>query len=288
MDVSFLLIGNIFFSYIYHKKIVWCIRHGTFNLGKSKILTILIGKFILPLISRVPKKIVYNSRFSKKYYENLGYSKKKSLIIYNGYSEDIFKPNYKLKKQFIKNYNLKKNQIIFGYVARFNPQKNHYFLFKNLDILKKKYQIDFKLVLVGGNIRNNKTLNELIRKFDLKKNILILPETNKINTIYPIFDINFMVSSYGESFPNTIAESMLSGVPCIASKVGDSLNIIGKNGYLFEIGDSNKFIDCILKSLDNLRNSYKWQLKKITCRKTIISRFNIKKMFLEYDKIKNY
>ena len=57
---------------------------------------------------------------------------------------------------------------------------------------------------------------------------------------------------------------MLSGVPCIASKVGDSLNIIGKNGYLFEIGDSNKFIDCILKSLDNLRNSYKWQLKKIT------------------------
>ena len=54
-----------FFSYIYHKKIVWCIRHGTFNLGKSKILTILIGKFILPLISRVPKKLYTIRDFQK-------------------------------------------------------------------------------------------------------------------------------------------------------------------------------------------------------------------------------
>ncbi len=275
------------FALMFNITIFWCIRHGTFNIGKTKFFTLIIGKFLLPLISSVPKKIIYNSRFSKKYYEDLGYNKKKSLLIYNGFSKDFFKPNNILKNKFKKKYKIKKNQVIFGYVARFNPQKNHHFLFKNFYILKKSYQINFKIILVGGNIKNNKIINELIKKFDLKKHIVILSETNKINSIYPIFDINLMLSSYGESFPNTVAESMLCGVPNIASKVGDSSNIVNKSGYLFESNNNIKFRVCVNKSLDDLRNIYKWKLKKVNCRKFIIKNFDIKKMFIKYDKIKH-
>ena len=53
--------------------------------------------------------------------------------------KNYFKPNKLFKKAFIKKYKIKNNHIIFGYVARFSPQKNHIFYLDCL-IFKKKYE----------------------------------------------------------------------------------------------------------------------------------------------------
>ena len=278
------LIATIF-SLTKNIKLIWCIRHGNFLLMKTKFLTIIIGKIIMPLLSFVPNRIIYNSNFSKNYYEKIGYNKKKSKVIFNGFSKKTFKPNIKLKNEFKKKNKIKKNQIIFGYVARFNPQKNHYFLLSSLNKLKNLNNLNFKTILIGGNIRYNKNLLKLIKKFDLKEEIMILPETNKINLIYPIFDVNFLVSSYGESFPNTLAEAMLSGIPCISSYTGDSKNIIGNNGYLFENDNQKKFISSVEKCLKDFRNKTHWNIIQNNCRKSIIKRFGIINMIKKYELI---
>ena len=286
---------DVFFSWMFHScliatlasiinniKLIWCIRHGSIVLSKTKILTIIIAKYILPILSSVPSKIVYNSNFAKKYYEKLGYKKNKTQVIYNGYYKNSFKPNKIFKAAFIKKYKIKRNQIIFGYVARYSPQKNHYFLFDCLKSLKKKSNLSFKLILVGGNIKNNNNLSNLINQFDLKKEIIILKETNKINFIYPIFDLNFLVSSYGESFPNTLAEAMLSGTPCLTSDVGDSKYIIGKYGFLFNKNDKNHFIKNIIRFKKKFLKKKEFNKLKHNCRQRIINLFDIN------DKIKRY
>ena len=274
-----------FIAKIYNIKLFWCIRHGNFILFKSKILTIIIAKFILPILSSIPFKIVYNSNFSRKYYEDLGYRKKKSRVIYNGYSKEYFKPNKFLKKKFIKKYKIKNNHIILGYVARFSPQKNHIFLLDCLSFIKKKYDINFKLVLVGNNVQNNQSLLNLINKFDLKKETIILKETNKINLVYPIFDINVLVSSYGESFPNTLAESMLCGIPCISSQVGDSKYIIGKTGFTFKQNDKKSFIKYLIIFKKKFFKTNKINYLTNNCRSRILTLFNLSDKIKKYNKL---
>ena len=187
--------------------------------------------------------------------------------------------------RFIKKHKLKNNKIIFGYVARFSPQKNHEFLFNCLSYIKKKHNIYFNLILIGNNIKNNQNLNTLINEYGLKKDILILKESTNINLVYPIFDLNFLVSSFGESFPNTLAESMLSGTPCISSNVGDSKYIIGKYGYVFSPNDKKKFVNCILKfRKSSLKKGNLIKLKK-NCRKRIISLFDLNDKLQKYNKL---
>ena len=288
---------DVFFSWMFHScllasfaaiinniKLIWCIRHGSIVFGKTKILTIIIAKYILPILSSIPIKIIYNSNFSKKYYEKLGYNRNKTQVIFNGYYKNYFKPNKLFKAAFIKKYKIKSNQIIFGYVARFSPQKNHKFLFDCLNSLKKK-KLSFKLILVGDNIKNNNNLKNLIRKFDLKKEIIIFKETKEINLIYPIFDLNFLVSSYGESFPNTLAESMLSGTPCITSDVGDSKYIIGKYGFLFNKNDKNDFMKNIFNFKKKFLKKKEFNILKHNCRERIISLFELNDKIKRYNKI---
>jgi len=276
------IIGGLFAFCIFKKKIFWNIRHSNFP-NKIKLKYKLILSISSFLSHFIPKKIIYCSKVSEKYHTEYGFSKYKSNLIYNGF-EDLF---FKIDKNFKKNFSIKyklNNNIIFGCVGRWHDQKDHKNLFKALSILKKfQKEIKFKLILIGKKISlENSELNNLINTYNLKNDIIIVEETNFIQNIYSLFDISILSSSYGEGFSNFLSESMICGIPCISTNVGDAQEIISNLGKISIPSDSNSLYLNIIEFLKIKSNKDTWNYLKNNSRNHILKNYSIDTMINNY------
>tara|TARA_Y100000816_G_C25981973_1_gene512721 strand:- start:156 stop:575 length:420 start_codon:yes stop_codon:yes gene_type:complete len=135
-------------------------------------MTIFIS-IICGLFSRlVPKKIIYCSDESIKFHENKHfYSKKKTSLIENGYSEKTFYPSNKLRLNFRKKQNIKIKDIIFGFAGRYAKQKNIDSLLLAFSKIAKKYG-NLYLYMAGKNINSqNKELVDLVSDYQIKDKV---------------------------------------------------------------------------------------------------------------------
>lgn len=98
-----------------------------------------------------------------------------------------------------------------------------------------------KLVLVGTGVnRQNPTLVGLVDALGLRDRVLLCGAREDIPAVYAAVDIA-VSASRAESFPNSIAEAMASGLPCIATDVGDVRAIVGNAGIVVPPGDAAAF-----------------------------------------------
>ena len=109
----------------FYSKIFWNIRHSELNNQISKITTIYIS-IICGLFSRiVPKKIIYCSERSKFFHENQHfYTRSKSSLIENGFSDKTYFSSKKLRFKFRKKNNINNLDLILGFAGRYARQKN--------------------------------------------------------------------------------------------------------------------------------------------------------------------
>ena len=91
---SWMYHSNFFTLFIprkYHYKIFWNIRHSLLNFKISKKTTIFISFFCSIFSRYIPKKIIYCSEKSIKFHQsNHLYSKRKTILIDNGYSAKTY------------------------------------------------------------------------------------------------------------------------------------------------------------------------------------------------------
>ena len=73
---------------------------------------------------------------------------------------------------------------------------------------------------------------KLVRDLDLDRSVVLLGPRSDIELIYPAFDVLTLCSIDGEGFPNVLCEAMACDVPCVATDVGDSAEIIGDCGLI--------------------------------------------------------
>ena len=266
--------------------ILWNIRYSNIEKGKAKLTTILIIKILSKLSYSIPKIIITVSKKAKKIYEDVGYNKKIFKFIPNGYDLSILKINKAQKLNFRKKIRLKKNIFLIGKVARYDPQKDHFNLLNALSIVRAK-NLNFFCVLVGTNInRNNINLVSKIKKLKLTNHIKLFGQSKNISQVMNGLDIHVLSSSYGEGFPNVIAESMACGTPCIATDIGDASSIIGKNGWTVPSRNPAKLAIAIEKALYE-KGTMKWNKKCINARLRIKEQFSIGKMLNLYNKAWN-
>lgn len=277
------LIGGIAARLAGVKNILWNIRYSNFEIKKAKLTTILIVKILIKLSYVIPLSIIVASKKAKKIYETSGYDKKKLILIPNGYDLSILKPSKLQKRFFKKKYKIKKSTLVIGNIARYDPKKDHLNLLNSLSIVRSK-NINFICILAGSNIdRNNISLVTKIKELKLSNYVKLIGQKDNIIEIMNGLDIYIQSSSYGEGFPNVVAEAMACGVSCVVTDVGDAAFIVGKTGVVVPPNNSIQLANALEKTIrkigtKDLKNkSYKSRLR-------IKENFDIIKMIKLYNK----
>ena len=277
------LIGGIAARLAGIKNILWNIRYSNFEIKKAKLTTILIVKILIKLSYVIPQSIIVVSKKAKKIYERSGYDKKKLILIPNGYDLLILKPSKLQKRFFKKKYKIKKSTLVIGNIARHDPKKDHLNLLNSLSIVRSK-NINFICILAGSNIdRNNISLVTKIKELKLSNYVKLIGQKDNIIEIMNGLDIYIQSSSYGEGFPNVVAEAMACGVSCVVTDVGDAAFIVGKTGVVVPPNNSIQLANALEKTIrkigtKDLKNkSYKSRLR-------IKENFDIIKMIKLYNK----
>lgn len=190
--------------------------------------------YLLSILSRIPKKILYNSHDSQKNHELYGF-KGFSEILYNFCDKDIFyRRNSSFNERFKKRLGLSPDQRIILFVGRNHPVKN-FNLFK--DTAKKMSENKmFVFICLGVE---NKTIKQ--------DNLICFRSSKSPQYFYSISDILFQ-TSISESFPNVLLEASACECLLLASDVGDS-NLIAHRDFLFDPHKPINFQKVFMKML---------------------------------------
>lgn len=153
----------------------------------------------------IPDKIIYVSNFARQQHTEAGFTKKKSVIVYNGLDVDKF------KKANQCTLSVDKNKINIGMIARYHPVKNYPKFFAIA-----RHAIEFNsnchFYLIGkGNDKGNAELVTLLSENNVSDNTTLVNEMEDVSSIIPCFDL-LVSTSKSESFGLTIVEAILSNV----------------------------------------------------------------------------
>lgn len=213
------------------KRVLWSIRASEYGPGLRTFPTRLIVRMLAHLSHTVPSKILVVGRRALEKHADLGFSRQKMLCIPNGYSQ----PDPEAIEHWNKDADvpeLNPSSMVFGMMARYHPQKDHLGLLRGFSMVKKG-RGDWYLKLAGEGLdSSNKELVAEISRLGLADNVVLLGPTSNPDAFYRSLNVHILSSSFGEGFPNVVAESMLNGVPNLVTDVGDSAEIVGDTGWV--------------------------------------------------------
>jgi glycosyltransferase involved in cell wall biosynthesis len=186
-------------------------------------------------------------------------------VIPNGIDITLFKP--KDKTTFRKKFGLpiSKKIILFAAPTLNDKQKGAKYFLESLKYIKNK---DWMVLTLGKKLG-----------FDIEKKINFnikqlgyIPNPNLVSEVYNTADI-FCITSFDDTFPTAVLESMACGVPVVGFKTGGIPEQVSNNcGILVE----PKNIEGLAKAIDgalndtNLRNEF-----SLNCRKRALNNYSI-------------
>jgi glycosyltransferase involved in cell wall biosynthesis len=210
-----------------HITIVWGVRNTSLSLKHTRLTTIATMLVCSILSRRVPKRIVACSTNAVHIHKRYGYDPSKWSVVLNGVDfNEMYESNEERVSQR-KALGVAPSEFLVAVVGRDDPQKNHPGALAS--IAEARHEIPhIKCVMAGKGLdRTNERLTRLIRKLNLEKCVQLLGQCEQVRQIYNAADVLLMSSTYGEAFPNVVAEAMACGLPCIVTDIGDAALIVG-------------------------------------------------------------
>ena len=245
------------------------------NYKKNKFLKIIYRVYFKFCLKYIDKKVFvskFNYDFALK--EKII---KKGDVIYNGLNKEKLKfyNKKKVKNLLARHLNTNfNNKFVIGTIGRHCYAKNYEFLINIFpDILKiNPFAV---CVIIGGFGNETNKYKRLIKKLNLKNKIFLTGEINNASKFISAFNIFTLTSRY-EGLPITLIESLLAGLPILASRVGGIPEMLNSDDrQLFELNNKNDFLKKIIdlsqkeKVIKNIKKNNRELAEKYDIKNTV-------------------
>ncbi len=234
------------FPILFFRKCCGTIHHDLKYFSREKISTKISILLTLFLQKLSMCHLIYVSHASLKSHVEIGFSKSNSSVIPNG-SPLIIPKNVN---------NLKIKQLL--YVSRWDKIKNFDLAIEISKKLLEENIID-RVVFVGKEVhQRNKDLLSIITDNNLNGKIKLEGFQSNLKKFYKSSSIT-LISSYSESCPMALIESLSYGLPCFSTDVGDVKNIYNDNeDFIYKTATEAK------EKISNYLNKTKSERDKIS------------------------
>jgi glycosyltransferase involved in cell wall biosynthesis len=208
--------------------LVWNIRCSDASLSAADIAL----RRMLSWCSPVPDAVVVNSRAGQHFHERIGYRPRRWEYVPNGFDINKLRPDPEARGRIRAELTIDEETILIGLPARHHPMKDHDTFLTAAPILTAT-RPEVCFALLGAGIEpSNRALIKAIESRGIADRILLLGERDDMAEMYAAFDIVTLCSAFGEGFPNVLGEAMASGLPCVATDIGDAAELLGGTGIV--------------------------------------------------------
>jgi glycosyltransferase involved in cell wall biosynthesis len=211
--------------------LIWNVRSSEIEHPSIRRSTRYLAR-VLALMSKRADAIVVNSQDGQRYHERIGYRPKQWVNIANGVDLERFRPRRDEHAMLRTRLGIPADTTVIGLVARHHPMKDIETFLRAASRFHQDNE-NAKFVLCGDGLSPESfTLAKLVRALDLDRSIVLLGPRLDIELVYPALDVLTLCSIAGEGFPNVLCEAMACDVPCVATDIGDSREIIGDRRWI--------------------------------------------------------
>jgi glycosyltransferase involved in cell wall biosynthesis len=220
--------------------VIWSIHHTVRDIGVEKPLTRRLIKLSARLSSRT-RAISYCSRVAADDHERLGFDPRRRVVIPNGTDCHRFRPSAEAGAKLRRLFGLPAERLVIGHVARFHPMKDQVNLVRAISRLLDEGHDVHGLFIGDGHADG--PVRRAARECGIDDRITTPGPRSDIAELMPGFDVYALCSAWGEAFSLALGEAMASGVPAVATAVGDSGWLLGESGVVVPPGDVDALAD---------------------------------------------
>jgi len=214
----------------------------------------LLSRPLVPVIAKKAKRIIATSENTKKdIIKHFGIDADKIKVIYCGVAENfkIIEDENKLNE--IRNkYKIDRKIIL--YVGNLEPRKNLVRLIEAFHLLIKKYDVNYKLMLVGLKAWGYREIFQKIKELHLGNKVIYsgYVDEEDLPLIYNCADV-FAYPSLYEGFGLPVVEALACGIPVLTS-LSPSLDEVASESTLrVNERDTNAITEGLLKLIQDTR-----------------------------------
>lgn len=242
------VLGALANRFAHGTPMIWGIRQSNLHRVHSKRSTRLITMAGRRKFKRV-KSIVCCAESVRKVHESLGYDARKMVVIPNGIDVAEFRPIEGARRRLLEQLSIEDSSAtLVGLVGRFDAQKDHRNFLRAARIFAENVT-NTHLVLCGSGVDwNNGQLKQWIESYFGSRGVHLLGVRMDVANVISGLDLLVSSASYGEGFPNVVAEAMACKVPVIGTDVGETAAIIGEQGWLVEREDPEALASAMLSA----------------------------------------
>jgi len=200
--------------------VIWSVHNTSLSKTESRLLVRTAARLGAPLSRIAPTRIHYCSQSARAFHEAAGYSSRRTVVIENGIAVEDFRFDLAQRRRIRSELGFGPDSTVFGMVARFDPQKNHAAVIDAVARVAAKR--NSRLLLIGSHCTpENAALTALLARRELTDRAVCLGVEKRMGPFFSAMDVLVIGSSFGEAMPLVAIEAAASGLPVVATTVGD-------------------------------------------------------------------